>query len=259
VLLIGGVCTHPDYQGRGLNKELFDYVSQSFKEYLFIALWSDLKSLYKKYQFYPCIEHYSFTQSIFQKTAFEEVKLANLSEKELTQLKELYRVKQKSHLMFDRDHCFWSNLKKMDSVQLYWKKQNNKILSYFLKNKGMDLNNIIHEYTVQNENDFYDISQFGQIWGTKLEKNMLHLQAKPFMSSLVRVGSRSLLKKFLLDYYQENITKVDFESDLILITLKTGLIIELTFEELNQHVLSFSEKNDIYQLKPFFINGIDSV
>ncbi|HLE13048.1 MAG: hypothetical protein A2504_07430 [Bdellovibrionales bacterium RIFOXYD12_FULL_39_22] len=150
VAFIGGIAVDEKYQGRGLFKNLFNYVISKYeKEVLFFFLWSDQDQLYRKFDFFQTgvihqtgidqISHYTGTMFIRQK-------LAEVRPEDFIAMKKLYldNIEGKCFAIH-RNDSDWEALKWISSADFYLYKSNNKLLSYFVANKGADLKEVIHE------------------------------------------------------------------------------------------------------------------
>ena len=77
----------------------------------------------------------------YSKTGFTK-----LTEKEFNEIKSLHLESYKN-ISFDRDFDEWDEIKNINSMDLFIKKNNEgEIKSYFIRGKGMDLQGVIHEY-----------------------------------------------------------------------------------------------------------------
>ncbi len=93
----------------------------------------------------------------------------------------------------------------MTSTDLYLQREHGIIKNYFLKNKGADLTNIIHEYGNASE----ELTAYGTLWTPKtLNLTPIYLNA-----FLLKPGDR--FKDFIFSYSQIEITELKENSKFI--------------------------------------------
>jgi len=149
---LGGIFINEVHRGRGLfspflNKALAHLKKDNTDIFL---LWSENESIYKKFKFRPVgTTYYEHQVSSSQKdiSNFKRKSISEINNKELFQLKKIYET-DKVISNFKRSQEDWDDIKKISSIDIFIHYDSQKkIESYFLKNKGMDLNGIIHEFT----------------------------------------------------------------------------------------------------------------
>lgn len=177
ICFIGGICLKKQYQGKGYFKEIFPTLLNSQKKnFALFALWTGEAEGYKKFGFYELGKmvqtgEYDFDNSL----RFFHRKLSELSVEEKNFIKQSYQHSFQQYLKPERKNHDWESIFSMTSVDVYFKKRNETILSYFMINKGQDLTQIIHEIGAVDEREFIqlytDLNKF-KMW---LPDNMGHL------------------------------------------------------------------------------------
>jgi hypothetical protein len=184
VNLWGGICVASKYRAKGIFSSFFDYLLYSSKNST-SYLWSDDIDLYQKFNFNPFGIQYTFEQKERSTSiAYQKVVFDDLDQKDKNAIKLLFNAKKKEILMFKRSEEDWQELYKTKSIDLYIFKDK-EIKSYFLKNKGMDLNGYIHEYSYNSKKQFFSMLHYGHIIGSDLEEKYIKHVKKTHMA-LVR-------------------------------------------------------------------------
>lgn len=167
VAMMGGIAVDEKYQGQGI----FSYMMNEVKiiyhaEVAAFILWSDLASMYEKYGFYLCGSQYPLTRRS-EKNSYTH--LVNANKDEQIQVKKIHQNFFQKHFSYiERTENDWQQLFNSKSCEI-WVNDRHNMTSYFVKNKGQDLQNIIHEYaTLENRTEFLKtISHWGEVWMTK--------------------------------------------------------------------------------------------
>jgi len=142
VVFLGGIVIKKEFQGRGLSRMLLENIFERYQQNvaLFI-LWSDKPDYYKRFGFYSCggMKELSLIQDADKH--WTKLTAGNFEEIEKLRL-EFY----KDTFTTRRDPDDYNILKKITSANIFIKKDSHgKITHYFIKDKGRDLTNIIHE------------------------------------------------------------------------------------------------------------------
>ena len=134
IALLGGISVHKDFRGKGLFKRLMDHVICTYenKVSLFI-LWSDLKELYNKFNFYEAglvfqTGDMNLSENKSIEVFFEKTKLSNLNQSEIQELRIIYESYSEENLTYiERGDKHWEILKNITSCDLYLFKRKGKI------------------------------------------------------------------------------------------------------------------------------------
>lgn len=219
IAFIGGIATHKDYRKQGLFNSLLGKILEENKnEFALFILWSDIKGLYEKYNFYHgggLIETGSTVIALndrpngFTKTKFNELDTENFEA-----IKNLYaNFNQKYFFTTKRSEKDWSIIKEMDSIDLFVRRDaEENIIQYFCINKGRDLTGVIHECSTTPELYLQlvnDLKRY-RLWLPESDAHLIK-NAQLFYSSYMKIGAIDKLEIFLkeLDPNIQSLTKND--------------------------------------------------
>lgn len=200
IAMLGGIAVDSHYRGQGLLSFMMNEIKEAFNnDVCAFILWSDLISLYEKYGFFLCGPQYPLSRKSEKNTYHL---LTNATEAEKNQIKILHHHYFKKHYAFiERTQLDWEQLFNSKSCEI-WVNDPNNLTSYFIKNKGQDLQNIIHEYaTSENRTEFLKtISHWGEVWMTQdyFHEDIAHFQfmlaAGQKFSNLVKAITKGRIK-----------------------------------------------------------------
>ena len=257
--MIGGIAVGELQRGRGHFKELIqDVMAEKRSDVAMFILWSDQEELYKKYGFSLCGTQIEITQSELSKD-FKKTKLSALNSNQFKQIQDLYENSFASlYKTIERSSSDWSELMKINSTDLYIKEQSGIITDYFFINKGQDLTGIIFEYgtTGDIKEMVKNISAYGKVW---LGANLLD-DGEAQYQFLVASGDTKLFALLMGLYTNEKILirdvnpvkqEVYFYFNDELLSLKT--------EEFLSGILGPAPFEELGDIKPIFISGLDSI
>ena len=179
VLFIGGISVHHSYRGQGHFKSLLETILLTQNSYGLFLLWPDLSSMYEKFNFFE----FGLIEEI---TPTKANKLRPLDEKEFRNLAPLYEKLKEKYIIPERSKEDWNLLWLSTSID---KMSDDNNSAYFL-NKGMDLQNIIHESypLLKTNNTPYSL------WNFNSELNNTHDSR---YTGFMRLGNLSHLSHFI--------------------------------------------------------------
>ena len=180
VLFIGGISVSPDCQGQGIFRSLFETVLSLNSDFGLYLLWSDLSSLYEKFDFYE----FGLIEEVIGTSEVSE--LNNLSLEDFNNLKSKYEQLNKSCILPKRTDSEWELLWNNKSINKLCDSHRNV---YFL-DKGMDLQGIIHESYLHADKNLTSFP----LW--KFDPNEDSDQISRYMG-FMRIGNIELLSKFV--------------------------------------------------------------
>ncbi len=161
VALIGAIALNEKYQQQGNFTPFFNNIIERYSnDNSLLLLWSDLKPLYNRFKFYEAggVIQTGKKKLLNENLSTDWIK-TNFKSLSPTELDEIKRIYQNQDLLtLERSENDWDLIKEITSASLFIKKDNNKISSYFIKDKGNDLNNIIHEFA-SIDNDIISATQ----------------------------------------------------------------------------------------------------
>lgn len=178
VALIGGIAIHSKYRGQGVFSRFFkDILKKYEKDVSLMFLWSDLSSLYNKFNFYEAGGVIQTGRKILLKESLNpnwiETNLKSISNEQFEEIKHIYNQRKDFHLL--RDESYWSAIREVSSAKVFIKKDSNdSIYSYFILGKGHDLDGIIHEYNVEDEKDFFTEIDCYKLWLPESKNKLFH-------------------------------------------------------------------------------------
>ncbi len=259
ISMLGGIAVDEKFRGLGYFQQLFQHVlSEKKNDSAFFLLWSDQEKLYSKYGFILCGFQYENTPRK-QDKIFSKTKLSELNSEEFQEIKNLYENSfKKLYLSFDRSQEDWEILKKMTSTNLYIEKNNDKILSYFFKDKGQDLEDIIFEYgSINSKEDVLDNAPGNaKIWSAF----PLNEEAIEQFQFLLAPGDLTKFSNFVLEYsnHKINVRQINQMKQEIYFDFNEETL-GLDLDEFMRGLFGPQRFEEIEDLKPIFISGLDSI
>jgi predicted N-acetyltransferase YhbS len=258
--MLGGIAVDESERGQGHFQELMTHVmSEKRDEVAFLILWSDQEKLYKKFGFHLCGSQFEYLQVPSKKGTYEQTKYHLLTLDEQRIIQELYRSSfQQTFLTVNRSSADWDVLKKISSSDLFIKKDNNSISDYFFRGKGQDLENIIFEYgSISSlEKVFNEARTYGKVWSSIPFEDTETSQYQFFMAP----GDSRILSLLVKSYTQGQIeirainqvkqeAYFDFNEETL----------SLSIEEFLQGIFGPGSFEELGELRPIFISGLDSI
>ena len=256
VNMFGGIAVKEEVRGKGYFKKLFQYALEQYSQVALSFLWSDKLELYEKFQFYPCLDLNQYSQldsasgsGSGSKYSIEQTKLAILDPNSLNQLAQIYTLSEEIRLV--RDTQAWQDLCHIDSAQLYLIKKGDVIVNYFIKNKGQDLQNIIHEYGYLDEEQLPLMRNHGIVWSA-IDQN---LGQQKLYGSVVKIQDESLFKSLV-----ENISNIKM-LELSESEITVQIADEIFTLSQKDFLAGFFGPNHFKEIEsePLFISGLDSI
>ena len=267
IALLGGISVHKDFRGQGLFKKLMDYVVRKFenKVSLFI-LWSDLKDLYNKFSFYEAgvvfqTGNMNLSENKSIEFFFEKTKLSRLNKSDIKELKLIYENYSKKNLTYiERNDSHWTMLKNITSCDLYLYKREGQIQGYFFANKGLDLQNIIHEIGIKDnfKKEFLDYISPYKLWLPEKLPQSDSFSKNTFLA-FFKIGSERIFKKFVYLLSNKNIIVKKVSNESILYVDK-DILKEKPIENFLNYLLN--QKGDLkseLHYNPIYFSGLESI
>ncbi len=195
ITMIGAIATDANYQKRGYASALIEHIIALNKDSVgLIFLWSDLASLYSKFEFEQIGRQYVY-KSKTQTSWIGPKTFHSLNDIEKSKIKILYKKYiQNRYCTIDRDDQTWNQIENISSALFY---HSPSLDRYFVVHKGQDLTNIIHEYAFDPAlgNKIFDFPQEFQFWSP--EKIKEYPTEQELYSCLVRNANKDILNPFL--------------------------------------------------------------
>ncbi len=200
VALLGGVCSSKEIRGKGIFSDFLKaLISQNEEKVAYFILWSNLSDFYERFNFFEAGKSIQtkppgpLSTEILK--SYQKIPYTDLTPNQWEEIKTLYNQKDEV-IKFHRTDEDWETLGKIESSELYIKEVQGKIKSYFIKNKGQDLDNLIHEYGIDpsEEGNLLPLLKRQSIW---LEDRGEDDLGQVIFSAFFRVGNQRLLDDFL--------------------------------------------------------------
>jgi hypothetical protein len=162
-LFIGGIVIEKSFQGLGLFKDFFSDVLSKYDDISVKLLWSDKHELYNKFGFYLKGIQYEYQQNTNQQI-YKLKKMSELDANDKKFLKQSYDTYIQNKIALSRTDADWENIFMIESCEVIFIND----VGYAIRNKGMDLNNIIHEVChPELEKNIPSILSYGTLWTTE--------------------------------------------------------------------------------------------
>jgi predicted acetyltransferase len=220
VILMGGICIDSKFRGKGILHKFMEHVISQYQKTTFYILWSNLSSLYEKFQFYPAGGQIQTGNSDDLKNLyehFEKTKFSKLNEAEKKEIRLIYNENIcATFTSLDRSENDWLNIEGIKSTNLYIKKNNNIISSYFFINKGMDLTNIIHEWgAIESEREnILTILQEYKLWVPEKTFRQEKYTELNFIA-LFKIGNIEIFNSFVQSWSNEDVKILKVQNNLV--------------------------------------------
>lgn len=260
ISMLGGIAVDEKHRGQGHFQTLIqDVMAEKRSDTALFLLWSDQEKLYNKFGFHLCGGQYELSEIKSDIKEFKKTTYSQLSSDHQQQIQNLYQSSfEKTYLTSNRNIEDWKLIEKITSSELFIKEINGKIISYFFKGKGQDLTDIIHEYGTINEiaSVLKEARAFGKVWtgAPFIEDGQEQYQ---FMSA---IGDKKLFADFIRAYTKEiiivrevNPIKQEVYFDF------NGETIVLNSEEFLRGIFGPAPFEELGEIKPIFISGLDSI
>lgn len=247
--MYGGIATDYKQRGKGLYKKLFKYVKSQVPKADIDILWSDKIDLYKKEGFFPALSLYQYDQKDFSSDSYKIVKTT--IEQSIQEIKSLYTESQETRPV--RTEQDWTKLKAISSCEVYTIHKNSTLVNYFIKNKGQDLNGIIHEYGhCENLETLNLLRNYGHVWCSK----EFQIDKKNLFGALIKVNINDSLEKYLQSINGLKILKLS--DDFINFTYQDSQL-ELAIEDFFTGIWGPNKFEEFKNIDDIFIPGCDSI
>lgn len=259
VFLVGGIAVDEKYRGQGLFQNLFiDAIADKRSDASFFLLWSDQEKLYTKHGFSLCGGQFELEMKGTSKN-LTRTKFHSLNEKQINEIKSLYQTSfQKAYLTVERSEVDWDLVSKIRSADLYLEEDDGKIKSYLFANKGQDLEGIVYEYGTRGDLSEWlnQACSIGKVWmGAPL------IDAdQSFYQFMLCPGDTKLFGEFIFEYTEGlmrlrdiNVMKQEVYFDF------GGETLMLSSEEFLRGVFGPGPFEELGEIRPFFLSGLDSI
>lgn len=267
VAFIGGIAVRKDQQKLGIFSHLFRYIIKEYEDQAsMMLLWSDRLDMYEKFYFYPAIGQIQTGSEpkLGEKVLNEFIKtdFTSISENDLNEIKDIYRKDtSKNYTTTMRTSADWKNIAKIKGADLYVKKIDDKVVSYFIINKGFDLKNIIHEvgFRKSEKQSFINLLKENQVWLPEAENLFTNGHFEKHFMALIKIGDLKRFNRFIKTWSNGEMTVLEISRDSITFRHQG---ISYT-EKLGQFLTFVFGPGPLNEFKkygpPLYLSGLDSV
>lgn len=259
VALVGGIAIKKKFQGKGFFTEAFQIILNKYsREVSFFLLWSDLTSLYNKFDFYECgetVQSYSKSFHAKEFKDYQKTKFKFLSDIKREQLKKIYYQDFELQILgMKRELQDWNDISMVDSVDLYIKESNDEIISYFFTGKGKDLAGVIHEASSLAVNE---LKNFKMWLNANYSSNFPN--GEIIFTSFVKLSDLNRLNAFLSELTSDQMKISEMNEKQITFNFVSNKF-KVTPEEFLKLLLGPGQPIEMNKIiPPYFVTGLDSV
>lgn len=257
IIFVGGVCIDQKFQGQGLAQKYFkDLINQYKTACALLVLWSDLNHFFEKLGFYECGEIFQTGSNNIDDSSLHNYiprDWSSLSDIELTKIEAMRIKTYPDSLFLKRDDSDWKDIKGIRSAKLFLNDQ-----SYFIINKGQDLDGVIHEFGSFETKQFIHRFQEFPLWvyGSKLYVPKFH--QKIFLG-LFSIGEPTLLRKLISEVSNGEITDLIVKPSGMVCFKHNGFNQEMSSQNFLQSIWGPHKIIEFSNYKPIIISGLESV
>lgn len=254
VCMIGGVAVKKELQGRGIFKSLMERTISSLEsQCALFLLWTDKHEMYEKWSFYLagkqwCYRTNSAASIESRKTLYRDL---NLGEQKKVQ--DLYRTEINNKYFSPlRDDDDWLDIAQITSSDLYMFNE-----GYFFKNKGMDLQDVVHEcVTSLSMNNFLKVvGNKAQIWHPLNQAVDDDVQQDLQQVGLWRLNKHQMALKKISHLLGAKVETQDWD----FLVKHEGRNYSLKSHELLEEIFGYGNFNIRNESVPLYISGLDSI
>lgn len=247
ISMYGGIAVNEKFRGQGLFRTLFEHTLALYPQSAFHILWSEKVELYKKYSFYPCFELKQYKQVTDKpQKKFIQKKWSQLSLEQKEKIKSLYTKPEEIRPL--RSQSDWEELYKITSCHIFIDQES--VENYFIKDKGEDLTDIIHEYGQVDAS----ILSYGSLWSPQELKS----SHQTIFGTLLKIGDHTQFKNIIQTYTQDQIMIESISENEVSFYFHKKLI-KTSTEDFLTGIFGPSRFEELKALKPFLIPGLNSI
>ncbi|MFZ4713082.1 MAG: GNAT family N-acetyltransferase [Bacteriovoracaceae bacterium] len=261
VIFLGGIAIKESERGNGHFSLLLSDVIKRYQDQVpFIFLWSDKQAMYEKHGFELCIGQIQVDGS-GNNQDLECSPYINLHWEDKKRIRELYsKTLEETCFSVKRGKNEWQEIENMKSANFYLKRVKERVVAYFVQDKGRDLNNIAHEFGFEEEKYLKEIvaSSSATFW---LPEKYLSLwpEAQVQYGSLVKIASPDLFHNFVSVWSDGEINTLKVEDKKVKFLFQDE-IFTLGHQEFLASLFGPYPLKEFQNFnKNLFISGLDSI
>lgn len=207
VLFIGGISVRDENRGAGIFRSFLETILLLNQDNALFLLWSDLSQLYEKFNFFEfgLIEEIDLRHE-------DKDKLKHFTDRSIETIIQDYQKLSQTLMIPERSEHEWHLLLQSKSIDIL----ESETGSIYMVNKGMDLQNICHEYHPQNSSPIKGFINWRLTDGTPKSNNPLRymgfvrLGNVKYLNNMIEKTSNGRLK---LISHDNGMLKVQFDQE----------------------------------------------
>lgn len=152
VIFIGGIAVAAEARGKGHFSTLMEHVKTHYGPKVpLMFLWSDKPTIYEKHGFVLCLGQIQ-VEGKGQNFDLEKSKYRDLNWEDKKRVRELYKkTLEENCFSVKREKEDWQDIESITSADFYLKRNKDRVVAYYVQNKGKDLSGVVHEFGFEEE------------------------------------------------------------------------------------------------------------
>lgn len=155
ICFMGSICVNNEFQRQGFGKKIVEHCLSKVSHVDWVGLWSDKKIFFQKLGFCDFGDQYfipiQYLESKSENIVVKKMQLNELDCAQMEQWKKFYIRITNSFITVSRNEQDWINIKHISSATYLDLSYQNKTIGYAIVHKGMDLQNVVHEFYVEDK------------------------------------------------------------------------------------------------------------
>ena len=261
VIFLGGIAIKDSERGKGYFSLLMNEVIKTYySDVAMMFLWSDKPDLYQKFGFELCIGQIQVSGTA-EKELLERKYFKDLDWEDKKRIRDIYnKTLQEDCFSIKRNKEEWNEIEQITSAQFHLLRNKERIVAYFVKDKGKDLNNIAHEIGYEEEKYLKEMinSSAATFW---LPEKFLQLwpEAPIQYGAMVKISQPDLFHDFISVWSDGEINTLNVKENIVKF-LFNDEIFSLSSQEFLASVFG---PYPLREFQPFnknlYISGLDSI
>lgn len=209
IYFMGGISVKENLRGKGVGGQMVRNALSCLEDHAWVGLWSEKKTFFNNLDFHDFGEQYflpkNYLSPLGDKVSTKIIPINKLNDQQWNYWKATYAHLTQSFITVIRTEKDWSNIAQISSAYYVELCIENKLIGYAVVHKGMDLQNVVHE--------FYSEKKFEELALSKLNKDFSiwlpifdYNWDKFYLGSnvLIKSGKTELWKQWQLETYDTN-------------------------------------------------------
>lgn len=157
VFFLGAIAVKERFRNQGLGNRIVSDVLKKIEDGAWMGLWSDKKQFFSKLGFRDYGEQYFLPTGYFDQTnesiTITKIKVNILSDLHKKAWKNYYQKLNDKYTTLLRNDFEWNDIFQIHSATYLEIKYRGKEIGYAIADKGMDLQNVVHEFYVEEQQE----------------------------------------------------------------------------------------------------------